>query len=253
MASEVVGKKGDVLAALAKGWEVQLHHVETEIEVLAEFSFRHHLGQIAVGRGHESHVGVDRLVASHALENALAQNAQDFHLRGGVNFADFVEKERSARRLLEECGAMHGDERTAAARTELVDGVRGEFFACAAFARDQHGGARRGDLSDGFEHAFDGGGVADESFEAEFFVDLLAQPRVLPLDLRTVQRALHQQVEAVDIDRLGHKVISAVLHRLDRVLDASVGCHHDADRRMLLALRPRHQVHAAFAAQAQVG
>ena len=47
---------------------------------------------------------------------------------------------------------MHGDERSAMARAEAVDGVRDEFFAGAAFARDEDGGPRWRDLFDRVEH-----------------------------------------------------------------------------------------------------
>ena len=68
-----------------------------------------------------------------------------------------------------------------------------------------------------------------------------------------MQRAFDEKVEAVDVDRLGDKVIGAGFHGSDRVLDAPVSGHHDADRSVVLPEGPLEQVHPVVGAEAQVG
>ena len=51
--------------------------------------------EVAVGRGDDAHVDVQRLVAADALERALLQEAQELHLRRRRDLADLVEEERA--------------------------------------------------------------------------------------------------------------------------------------------------------------
>ena len=145
----------------ARGRKVDLDDIEAEEEVLAEFAFGHHFGEVAVGRGEEAHLGGDGFVAADALEDAFAEDTEDFHLGRGVDLPDFVEEEgapgglfessdaplaRSGERtflmpekfaleqLRRKCGAMHRDKRCAMARAEPVDGLCGQFFPGAALA-----------------------------------------------------------------------------------------------------------------------
>ena len=96
----------------------------------------------------EPGVGGQRLVGADALKGAFAQKAQQLHLDGRVNLADFIQKQRPALRLLEAADAplvrageralfvaeqfalqqrrrqrraMHRHQRLLGARTQLVD------------------------------------------------------------------------------------------------------------------------------------
>ena len=70
-----------------------------------------------------------------------------------------------------EAGAIEGDEAGAAAAGVLVEGAGDEFLACTGFAEDQDVNVRRGDLGDELEDALHAGGLADDSVDAEAFVE----------------------------------------------------------------------------------
>ena len=101
LAQEVVREHENVAAADAERRHLDVDDVESVVEVLAETARGHVGGEVAVRRGDEAHVDLDRLVAPHALERALLQHAQELHLRRHRDFADLVEEQRSAVRLLE--------------------------------------------------------------------------------------------------------------------------------------------------------
>ena len=79
------------------------------VEILAEPPARHHLAQIAVGRGDDAHVDAHGLAAADPLELALLQHAQELDLRLGRQLADLVEEQRPAVRQLEPpLAPLHG-------------------------------------------------------------------------------------------------------------------------------------------------
>ena len=98
-----------------------------------------------------------------------------------------------------------------------------------------------------------GAGVADEVVQAVAFVDLLAQADVLPLDFGTMEGPFDQEVEAVDVDRLGHEVIGPAFHGLDGGIDRAVSGHDYTHRRVALPEGPGEEVHAVVRPEAQVG
>ena len=63
------------------------------------------LPQIAMGRGNDPRVRLDRLAPADGRVFALLQNAQQLRLRLDRHIADLVEKQRAAFRLLELAGA----------------------------------------------------------------------------------------------------------------------------------------------------
>ena len=79
---EVVGEQRDVARPLAQRRDVDLDHVQAVEEVLAEAALLELLLEVAVGGGHDAHVHLEGLVAAHALELALLQEAQQLDLHG---------------------------------------------------------------------------------------------------------------------------------------------------------------------------
>ena len=78
---EEVGQLGDVVLALAQRRHLHRHDVEPVVQVLAELAGLDHRRQIAVGRGNQSNVHLDRPRAAEPLELVLLQHAQDLGLR----------------------------------------------------------------------------------------------------------------------------------------------------------------------------
>ena len=99
------------LGAVAQGGQVNGHHVEAVVEILAEPAGLDLLLEVAVGGGDEAHVDVDGLDAADALELALLQRAQQLHLHLDRDLADLVEEEGAAVGQLEAAGLARSPRR----------------------------------------------------------------------------------------------------------------------------------------------
>ena len=77
---EVQGERTDLLAPLAQRRQLDREDREPVVEVRAERAARDHLLEVAVRRGDDAHVDLDRLRAADALDDALLQHAQEPHL-----------------------------------------------------------------------------------------------------------------------------------------------------------------------------
>jgi hypothetical protein len=89
---EVLGEQGHVVEPVAQRRHLDLDHVEAVIEIFAERAAADHLGEVAVGRGDDAHVDLDRLLAADALEAELLQDAQELGLQAQGQLADLVEE-----------------------------------------------------------------------------------------------------------------------------------------------------------------
>lgn len=72
------------------------NHVQTMIEILSKEAVLYTLLQILIGGGDNADIRLDRLMTTHAIEEAVAQNAQKPGLQFHRHVADFIEKERAA-------------------------------------------------------------------------------------------------------------------------------------------------------------
>src|SRR5664280_3045060 len=177
---EILRQFGDVGRALAQRRDFQVHHVEAEPEVLAEFALAHGVGEVAVGSGDDADIDRHRLAAADAVDQALLDRAQQLRLQAHVHLGDFVQQQRAAIGLLEladaaaeragegaflvaeqlglqqilrDRRAIDRDERLLGALRARMQVARQHFLARAAFAGDQHGGIRAGDLLGELDHA----------------------------------------------------------------------------------------------------
>jgi len=177
---EVRGEERDVLGALAQGRQVDGEDAQPVPEVAAELAARHHLRQIAVGRGDDPHVDGHAALRADALERAVLQDAQQPHLRCGRELADLIEEQRPRvgalepalpRRdrageapllVAEELGvhelgrdgpAVHADDRARGPRRALVDGASDHLLADARLPRDEDRHVRRRCALDQLHHA----------------------------------------------------------------------------------------------------
>jgi hypothetical protein len=138
-------------------------------QVLAEAAAFHVGDQVAVGRRDDPHVDLDGLAAPTDRPASL-NGAQQFHLRGRRQFADFIEEQRAAGSLDEFAGVLFGGagkrpfscpnsvdstrfsgmapQFTAtnglAPFARAMDGARDQLLADAGFALDQHRDQRGG-------------------------------------------------------------------------------------------------------------
>ena len=160
---------GDVLAPLAQRRQVDRHHVQPVVQILAE-PLGLDLGQqVAIAGGDDARIDADGLRIADALELALLQHAQQLDLQLGRGGVDFVEKDRAGVGRLEAAGAIvdrageraahvaeqfafqqafaqraavDAHERAAAARAGLMDRLGDQFLAGAGLAQQQHRGIR---------------------------------------------------------------------------------------------------------------
>ena len=92
----MAGELRNVLAPLAQRWHGDREDVQPVVEVLAEAALADLVLELAVGRGDQPHVHLDRPVAADALELALLEHPQELRLQVQRQLADLVEEERAA-------------------------------------------------------------------------------------------------------------------------------------------------------------
>ena len=161
-AEEEAHQLRNVLAALAQGGQIDRHHVEAVVEVLAETGGLDLLEQVAVAGGDHAGVDADGLRVAHALELVLLEHAEQLHLQLGRGGVDLVEKDGAGMGGLEASGAVvdgpgegaadvaeelafqevlrqrpavDADEGAAAARAEAVDRLGNQLLAGARLAQ----------------------------------------------------------------------------------------------------------------------
>src|SRR5262249_49120582 len=119
---EVLRKQSDVCRSAPQRRHFERHHVEAVIQVFAKLAVPDAGGQVAVGGSDYADVQADRIRTSEALHLALLQDAQELRLQFHREFADFVQKDRAALRLLEAaCPRLQGaGERSADMSEELA-------------------------------------------------------------------------------------------------------------------------------------
>src|SRR5690348_2640304 len=89
---ETMCQHSDIIAALPQRRKRNLHRIQTIVEIEPKTALLGQLLQVTMGGTDDA--GFDRaaLIASQAFQRALLQNAQQLHLQGGSEVADFVEK-----------------------------------------------------------------------------------------------------------------------------------------------------------------
>ena len=277
---EGLDQNRNVHFAIAEWRHCDRHDMQAEKQVVTEFSFGNEFGKILVRCSDQADIGVERFAASDTLEGSLAQDAQDFHLRGEVDLADLIQKQRAAFGLLKpadptlegsregsflmaeqlareqlgrECGTMDGEEFPLRPGAEVVNGVCGEFFARAALALDQNRRAGGSHLLDRLENLHHCGGAADHSLEGVLALDLGAEFLVFLRGFALPDRSFDQNFQPVDIHRLGYKIVNTALHRLHSGIHRAIGRHHDGNRGIWPAGKFLDEFHSVAGSESQVG
>ena len=138
-----------------------------------------------------------------------------------------VAEQLALQQRLRQRRAVHLDQRLLCARRQAVDRLRHHLLAGAALARDQHRGAAGRHLRDHLEHPVHGGGVAEQAARLLLPLQLAAQLAVGKGQLALGQRALDQQAQPLQVDRLLQEVVGAVAHRLHGNLHGRVAGEDD--------------------------
>ena len=176
---ELVREQLDVVRALAQRRQVDLHHGETIVEILAQLAVGDRLLEVLVRRGDDADVDVDLLLAAEPANLPRLERAQQLHLDVRRHLGHLVEEDRAAARHLERArllvgragegallvpeqlvlenllgqrGAVEREERALGAIALVVQRARDELLAGAALAEDQHA---RGGRRDGLDHLID--------------------------------------------------------------------------------------------------
>src|SRR5437016_3313637 len=87
---------GNVLGPLAERRGLDREHVQPVVEIVPEPLLLHHPKEVAVRRGDEADVDLDRLRTADPLELLLLQDAQQLRLELERDLADLVEEQRAA-------------------------------------------------------------------------------------------------------------------------------------------------------------
>src|SRR5437016_8552570 len=162
---QVIDEQRNVLAPLAQRRELERHHLQAIVEVLAEAPLLDGSRQLAVGRRDDAHVDGPPHRAAHRPYLVLLEDAQELRLERRRDVADLVQENRAAVGLREVPGcvadragesaahvpeelaleqrlgwraAVDGQERPLAARAVRVDGACDELLAGAALAEEEH-------------------------------------------------------------------------------------------------------------------
>ena len=138
-----------------------------------------------------------------------------------------VPEELGLHQPLGDGSAVDGDERLVAPVAVEVDGAGHQLLAGAALARDHDGGRAVGDLADGVEHLDHPAALADDVLEAVLGLELLPEVEVLVAELLALERVPDDEVDFVELERLGDVVVGAELHRLHRGLGRGHRGDHD--------------------------
>ena len=96
----------DVLAALAQGGQVDRHHVEPVVQILAEPAGLDFLEEVAIGGGDDPGVDLLGVVVADPLELAFLQDAEQLDLELGRGAVDLVEEDAAGVRRLEPAGSV---------------------------------------------------------------------------------------------------------------------------------------------------
>src|SRR5437667_1954650 len=196
----------NVLGPLAERRGMDREHVQPVVEIVPEPLLFHHPKEVAVRRGDEADVDLDRLRTPDPLELLLLQDAQQLRLKLERDLADLVEEQRAAvghleaadllgdgagegaplvpeELALEEAGRNRGavelHERAVAAVASVVDGPREQLLARARFAEKQDRRIGRCDDLHLLERPAQCGTVADDVLERLLVPNLALEVQAL--------------------------------------------------------------------------
>ncbi len=243
--------------ASAEGRDLQGHHVEPVVEVLAEATLLYLGDQLAIGRGEDPDVHRNVARPAHPTHDLRVEELEELRLEGQGKLADLIQEDRAALGRFEESdtgrrrvregsplvpeelalqelarnrGAVHLHERTLLPRALAMNGPREELLPDSGFPEDQdRRGAGLRDAAGKVHRLLQGDALPDDALESE----LLFDARVLPLLARLLgdgaPGGAQEPVELREVDRLEEDVPDAQLQRLGGLVGIPVREDHHLD------------------------
>ena len=88
-------QRRNVFRSFPQRRQMDVHHIQTKIEILAKLACRHQLFQIAIGRRQYPHINLFALARADRHDLFFLHDTQQFCLQPLVQFADFIQEHRS--------------------------------------------------------------------------------------------------------------------------------------------------------------
>ena len=245
--------------------DLDLDHVQTVEEVLAEGLQLDQLLDVGVGGREDADVDLDRLGPSEAHEFLLLHDPQELGLGLEADGGDLVEEDgplvgRLEQALLQghgageraldvaeevaleqvrrEGAAVDRDEGGVGPVRVQVDGPGDQLLAGPALALEEDRAPGRGGRLDQLEDGLHGLALADDVGEAEALAELVLEADVLVLEALALEGLLEHEQEIVVLEGLLDVVEGADLHGRDGRLDRAVGGDDDDGRQRVDPLDP---------------
>src|SRR6266513_3904663 len=94
--SKVSNQQGNIFRAVPEGRDGNRKDFEPVIQIAAKLLFLHHPTEIAVGRGDDADIDMNRPSAAQTFELLLLEHSEQLDLQFQRNFPHLVEEDRSA-------------------------------------------------------------------------------------------------------------------------------------------------------------
>src|SRR5438309_4685845 len=224
-----MGGKRDVFLSIAKRRQANGDDPKAIVEIEPEMARGRKGGEIAVRRGDDTDVDLDRRGPADALELLFLQDAKQLRLQIQTHLRDLVEQQRTAVRAFEgafdaldrsreraffvakegtldeafgQRRAIQLDERTVAALALRVNDAGEELLPGTGFSfqQDRCAGGRRG--CDGLEHPADDGTVTNDLALATILRHFRTKALVLATQPNDLERLVDRQLELLRPYRL---------------------------------------------------
>ena len=148
--------------------------------------------------------------------------------------------------------AVEGDERLVATPRQRVNRVRDDFFSRSRLADDEDVRVGVRDHLDLFEELLHPRRLADQMPERAHLLELTAKLEDLLLHHLLVFDGLEDDLQAREVDRLGHVILGADLERLHGRVDGGVAGEDDDGDVRIVFLDAVQQIEAAAVGELQV-
>src|SRR5208283_4306836 len=248
-------QQGNVLSSLTKRRDFNGEDIKSIKKILAELLLSNHGPKIAMGRGDDSHIDMDRFGTPQTFELLLLNGTQQLWLQFQADVADFIEKKRTMIGELESAfllhqgssespflvskqftfqqsrgnrSTVHSHQHTISPRAEIMNCACNHFFARSSLAVQKHRRVGRRNNGDLFQHFVQRFAFADDVLKAVFrpYVRSEAQPCFL-IGSDTLPDGIQQ---FFIVDRLRQEVCGACFDRVHCHWDVAVACEeYDGD------------------------